>query len=75
MRESEKSAPKSSKMLDLTLLYTSYLTFNFKFEFFMQFWYRGQGPSQLFSELWPCMGLIKKVTKKVRKWHLHAKTL
>ena len=49
-------------MLNLTLLCTSYLTFNFKFEFFMQFWYRGLGSSQLFSELWPCMRFMKKVT-------------
>ena len=75
MRESEKSAPKSSKMLDLTLLCTSYLTFNFKFEFFMQFWYRGHDPSLLFSELWAYMRQIKKVIKKARKWHSHAKTL
>ena len=64
MWESEKSASKLSKMLNLTLLCTSYLTFDFKFEFSMQFWCIGLGPSQYSTELWPCMSLIKKVTKR-----------
>ena len=30
----------------------------------MQFWCIGLGPSQYSTELWPCMSLIKKVTKR-----------
>ena len=62
-------------MLNLILLCSSYLKYNFKFEIFMKFWYRGQCPSHLFSDLWPCMKLIKELTKKARKWHPHSKTL
>ena len=62
-------------MSNLKMLCILYLKFDFKFEFFMKFWYRGQCPRHLYSVLWPYMMLIKELTKKGRKWHIQSKTL